>query len=472
MSRYIKVVLNRRPLLSVDVRRYIFDRYLMSSGTAMAKTLKEAKLTTPSARKELSPGVHWRSIDPETHLGYRKGIRGGRWLVRWYSGLGKYQQATLGTADDVIAVGTLSYTAAEKAARAHVSVARLEAKAKAGGPLMTVGLAVEQYISMRDATDTKRAGKQTRSNASQRLGKHVTGKPLADIALHALTEQQLKAWRAGLSEMKTSTANRLTNDLKAALNCGWQNNRHRLPADIPTIIKHGLKAAHVHDEGEDIARENQILTDADVGRLIRASQIVDDEQRWDGDLYRMVLLLAATGARFSQLVRLRVADVQGSRLMVPTSNKGRGIKANRIAVPVGEDVLQALVPATLDRSGEESLLTRWRHKQKAGSIEWKRDTRGPWQAAELTPPWQEIRRVSEMKDVIPYALRHSSIVRGIRSNLPIRLVAALHDTSVQMIEKHYSRWIVDGLDELAARAIIPLVPTSESTDNVVYIKKS
>jgi hypothetical protein len=66
-----------------------------------------------------------------------------------------------------------------------------------------------------------------------------------------------------------------------------------------------------------------------------------------------------------------------------------------------------------------------------------------------------------LPDVIPYALRHSSIVRGIRANLPIRLVAALHDTSVEMIERHYSRWIVDGLEEMAARAVVPLAPQEE-----------
>ena len=40
--------------------------------------------------------------------------------------------------------------------------------------------------------------------------------------------------------------------------------------------------------------------------------------------------------------------------------------------------------------------------------------------------------------VVPYALRHTSIVRGIRSNLPVRLVAASHDTAVSMIEAHYA----------------------------------
>jgi hypothetical protein len=48
-------------------------------------------------------------------------------------------------------------------------------------------------------------------------------------------------------------------------------------------------------------------------------------------------------------------------------------------------------------------------------------------------------------------------VRAIRINLPIRLVAALHDTSVTMIERHYGRWITEGLEELAAQAIIPII---------------
>ena len=59
--------------------------------------------------------------------------------------------------------------------------------------------------------------------------------------------------------------------------------------------------------------------------------------------------------------------------------------------------------------------------------------------------------------VEPYALRHSSIVRGLRSGVPVRIVAALHDTSTAMIEKHYSAFILDAADELARRAVVPLV---------------
>ncbi|MEA2916415.1 MAG: hypothetical protein QOJ15_8496 [Bradyrhizobium sp.] len=36
--------------------------------------------------------------------------------------------------------------------------------------------------------------------------------------------------------------------------------------------------------------------------------------------------------------------------------------------------------------------------------------------------------------------------------LPVRLVAALHDTSVEMIEQHYAAFIVDVTEDLARRA--------------------
>jgi hypothetical protein len=38
-----------------------------------------------------------------------------------------------------------------------------------------------------------------------------------------------------------------------------------------------------------------------------------------------------------------------------------------------------------------------------------------------------------------YALRHTSIVRQLLANVPVRVVAALHDTSIMMIERNYSQ---------------------------------
>jgi hypothetical protein len=44
----------------------------------MAQKLKESALTTRNVRASLLVGVHWRGIDPDVHLGYRKGKHGGR----------------------------------------------------------------------------------------------------------------------------------------------------------------------------------------------------------------------------------------------------------------------------------------------------------------------------------------------------------------------------------------------------------
>jgi hypothetical protein len=93
-------------------------------------------------------------------------------------------------------------------------------------------------------------------------------------------------------------------------------------------------------------------------------------------LYRITLVLAATGARFSQVARLRVSDCQldAGRLMVPTCRKGKGMKSGSIAVPVGRDVLDALVCVVTARSPEAPLLERWRYKRGV-SIIWERDDR-------------------------------------------------------------------------------------------------
>ncbi|WP_027167295.1 tyrosine-type recombinase/integrase [Mesorhizobium sp. WSM3224] len=457
----------------------------------MAKTLKEAPITTASARSKLPAGEYARRLDADAAIWYRRGRRGGVWFARWrnHSAGANYLQAPIGPANDVNdkpTDGLLTFAQAEAQGRQIVTKARQDAKAAAAGPVLTVRLAVETYVAERDARDSRRKGRTVRSDAGQRLRRYVLGQgkrgkqeavpaaPLANVGLHALKESDLLEWRKALPrELKGSTEQRLINDLKAALNGAYAAHRERLDPTLPAIIKHGLKAEKIDSEdAAPLARDNQILTAGQVGKLLTAARAVDTEGNWDGDLFRLVVVLAATGARFSQITRMKVGDVQRAqaRLMVPSSRKGRGGKIASVPVPVGKDVLDALLPATTGRGNDEILLERWRSKQVPGSIGWERAGRGPWQfASELQRPWHEIRDRAGMPAVIPYGLRHSSIVRGIRANLPIRLVAALHDTSVPMIERHYGRWIADGLEDLAAAAVVPLLP--KEGDNVVSMRR-
>lgn len=248
--------------------------------------------------------------------------------------------------------------------------------------------------------------------------------------------------------------------LKAALNAAAGDGRRVLPADLPVIIKHGLKTPETEEAEpqQATAHDSQILSDKEVRWVIEAARQVDAEQGWEGDLLRMVVLLAATGARFSQVRRLLVQDVQviASRIMMPSSAKGRGKKVRHVPVPVGKDVIEILRPALAGRGKLETLLERWHHKQK-GPGKWVRSERRPWRASyEITKAFNVIAERAGVGGYTAYSLRHSSIVRHLRLLTPIRLVAALHDTSVEMIEKHYSFWIADGLEEIAARAVVPL----------------
>src|SRR6185369_17817242 len=97
---------------------------------------------------------------------------------------------------------------------------------------------------------------------------------------------------------------------------------------------------------------------------------------------------------------------------------------------------------------------RWGHGRRRHHRD---DFRAVVQAADLDPD-----------EVTLYALRHSSIVRQLLANVPIRIVATLHDTSVKMIERTYSRHIAEHTDVLARRALLDTSQPS-AAPNVVAL---
>ncbi|TPK52890.1 MULTISPECIES: tyrosine-type recombinase/integrase [unclassified Mesorhizobium] len=449
----------------------------------MARTRTDAAITTRNARKQLKPRKkpYCRSLGPTVAIGYQRKLRGGVWQAIESLGGKRYRVEQIGIADDFLeanGINVFDYEQAKSAALAKVSSWHAEDIASAEGPSPTVRSAVENYIEVQAARERAVMGKgRLRGDARLRLSRHVLSDPVADITLHGLKEADLDQWRSRRSpDLSVSTVRRVVNDLKAALNGAAVKNRSRLPADVAIVIKNGLSAG---EASTPLARDQAALPDADIRRIIGAARAVDIDQDWDGDLLRVVLVLSATGARFSQVSRMTVGDVQipQRRLMVPTSRKGRGAKkTTHIGIRVGIDVIEQLRPAIAGKQRGEALLQRWRHVQTKATEtqppQWVRDARGPWIAAsELARPWLEIvTRAGLSRDVVPYSLRHSSIVRQLRAGLPVRLVAALHDTSTTMIERHYASAIVDLLDDLSASAVIPLIGEQQPSDNVVPLR--
>ena len=75
--------------------------------------------------------------------------------------------------------------------------------------------------------------------------------------------------------MAEASARRVANDVRAALNFAARNHRDKLPSSIRETIKDGFAAARGVKVEND--RPKQILSDADIKRLIVAAYEVDDE---------------------------------------------------------------------------------------------------------------------------------------------------------------------------------------------------
>jgi integrase len=204
-----------------------------------------------------------------------------------------------------------------------------------------------------------------------------------------------------------------------------------------------------------------ILSDDQVRALIAAAYAEDSA------LGVLVETAAVTGARVSQLARLEVADLQADRpdprLMLPSSKKGRGRKRiERRPVPITPSLAALLRQAAGERPAIKS--------DSVSHLLLLRANGAPWQPAKADYRLLFINAVKraglDPARVTLYALRHSSIVRQLLSNVPVRVVASTHDTSIPMIEKSYSAYISDHSDAVARRALLDTKPSGANVVNL------
>ncbi len=208
---------------------------------------------------------------------------------------------------------------------------------------------------------------------------------------------------------------------------------------------------------------NVILPDDKVLEFVARAYALDDQ------FGLLTETLAITGARPSQAVRLRVEDLHDHpvrpKLMMPKSAKGGGRnraqkKLERYSVPITATLSKRLKAAATGRPAEAPLLL-----QGDGSA-WG-DNPGQCYHRQVDKVVTAIGL--DPAEVTMYCLRHSSIVRMLLRSVPIRLVASLHNTSVAMIEKHYSRFITEHSDDVSRHAL--LQPESPVGENVVALAR-
>jgi integrase len=360
---------------------------------------------------------------PRISLGYRAGP--SSWNVRCADGHGSNWVKAFALADDHEdnnGETVLDFWQATDKAR---QIARGEDGSDIGRPA-TVDEAIDSY---RDDLIARGGNPGNATGLRNHIPPALLAKPVGITTA--------KDWRAVRDAMrktvKGSTVNRYAKNLKACLTLAAKLDARIVNAKA---WKDGLSSVAENDS-EDC---NVVLTDAQ--RLAVVAEAYHVGQAFG--LY--VEVHACTGARSSQLALLNVADLQmnggAARLMVPSSLKGGRTQRTRTPVPIPPGLTMRLRTAAAGRADGEPLLRnsdgeRWQPKK-----------------GDHQTPFAQARKAAKLRDdATLYCLRHSSITHQLLKGVPTRVVAALHDTSVQQVEKTYSRHIGHHSDPLIRRAM-------------------
>jgi hypothetical protein len=257
-------------------------------------------------------------------------------------------------------------------------------------------------------------------NSKQPRG-HLTAVLLSKpVAL--LTSRELNTWKLGLlDKIKPASINRICSSIRAALELAAQHDPRTKNRDAWEVGLAGLPNAGT--------ARNVVLSDERVHALVAAAY------RHDPALGLLTDTLATSGTRPVQAARLRCEDLhdhpQKPKLMMSKSGKGGGKnrserKREKYSLPITLALAAKLKQAAAGRPADAPLLLQ------ADGTSWGED---PGQ--KYTHDIRKcVEAIGEDGTVVTmYCLRHSSICRMLLRNIPIRLVASLHDTSVDQIEK-------------------------------------
>jgi integrase len=263
-----------------------------------------------------------------------------------------------------------------------------------------------------------------------------------------LNEIELANWRNGLvaKGLKLSSANRIGKSFKAALALAAKRDRRITNSAAWRNALKPLKAKG----GSNPPRDNYYLPDATIRDIVRECYVEDAE------FGALIDVLAVTGTRESQALKLwphdlRDEDPKEPRLMLWCSNKGKDRDPEQRSVPITPKLAEMLRKRATARGAKRPLFDRiWNMSLRFRVV---------------------LNRLDLDLSLSPYTLRHSSIIRQIRSNVPLRIIAFTHDTSVQEIERTYARYLGNASDDLTRKGLLADEPSERLPDNVIPLAR-
>ena len=281
-------------------------------------------------------------------------------------------------------------------------------------------VSVSQALEAYETDLAARGGSQY--NASS-VRNHCSSALLSKVVM-LLTETELRDWRNGMvaKGLKLSSANRIGKSFKAALALAAKRDKR---VTNSAAWKNALKPLKAKGSNAP-PRDNYYLPDATILAVVRECYVED------ADFGALIDVLAGTGVRESQALKLWPDDLQDDaaeepRLMMHCSNKGGDRDPEQRALPITPKLAQMLRARAIARGPSRPLFDRiWNMSMRFRVV---------------------LERLDLDLALTPYTLRHSSIIRQIRNNVPLRIIAYVHDTSVQEIERTYARYLSTASDD-------------------------
>jgi len=397
----------------------------------MARTVKEADLSTRESRSKLKsrPKPHWRLISKGRHIGYRKppGRKAdGTWIARRYVGQQKYSEHSLGLADDQVQANgyeILDFAQAQQAASDWFN----EQDGRAGRGPYTVEQCLDDYLAWLEKH--KKSAPVARSSVDARIRPKLGKLDVAD-----LTPDIIERWHQNLAsaparlrsgegkEVRTrkiendedirrrkDTANRILSILKAALNRTYKHRKVHSDHAWRTVRPFpNVQAARPH-----------WLEIDDAIRLLNGC---------DEDFRLLVQGALTTGARYGELIRMRVRDYssQSGSVEIPQSKGGqpRDVFLNEEGTSLFEQ------------------LTLGRH---VSDLIFLRADRLPWGKSHQSRRMKEACRTAKIDPPVPfYALRHTYAAHYLMNKGTLfALGKQLGHADTRMVEKHYGKLAQD-----------------------------
>ncbi|MGH8163037.1 MAG: tyrosine-type recombinase/integrase [Rhodanobacteraceae bacterium] len=345
---------------------------------------------------------YWHKIASGQFLGFRPSAigKGGSWIARYYDAEARKQR--------LHALGDFGYlppnerfSAAQKQAREwfeHIG---------AGGSHkpVTVRQVCERYA-------------QDKLEAAGRFARHVYDDPIAKIALHKLTDKQVRAWRRRLEAKPALVSRRRQSATRARAGATVNRDMTAFRAALNLALEQGdaltARAWHAALKPAEAKGRRNLYLDREQRRALLENMPVDAAAFARG----LCMLPLRPGA----LAALRVGDfdARNRELVIVRDKAGEGRK-----------ILLPQETAAFFKQQARSKLPAAPLFAQANGKPWSKDYwKGPFKAAALA--------AGLPTNATAYTLRHSTITDLAASGLDLMTVAQVSSTSVAMIEKHYA----------------------------------